>query len=159
MEGLVEQGAEVIAEDFEGALMNAALIGAAQRVEHYEIAAYGTVCAFAVELGGDGTGVIRAPAQVALGLSLTAVFVVLVSGEIRVIGRPSRGRRGNQSWRVESGEQSGEQIHPNEAESPHLRGLAPTCKLLGRLKRQDRGRFSKPPPSATRPPLRRFPTV
>jgi ferritin-like metal-binding protein YciE len=38
-------------EDFEGALMDAALIGAAQRVEHYEIAAYGTVRAFAETLG------------------------------------------------------------------------------------------------------------
>jgi ferritin-like metal-binding protein YciE len=51
MEGLVEEGSEVMEEDFEGALMDAALIGAAQRVEHYEIAAYGTVCAFADELG------------------------------------------------------------------------------------------------------------
>jgi len=53
MEGLVEEGAEVIEEDFEGSLMDAALIGAAQRVEHYEIAAYGTVCAFAEELGEE----------------------------------------------------------------------------------------------------------
>jgi ferritin-like metal-binding protein YciE len=53
MEGLVEEGAEVMGEDFEGSLMDAALIGAAQRVEHYEIAAYGTVCAFAEELGED----------------------------------------------------------------------------------------------------------
>jgi ferritin-like metal-binding protein YciE len=51
MEGLVEEGSEVMEEDFEGSLMDAALIGAAQRVEHYEIAAYGTVCAFAQELG------------------------------------------------------------------------------------------------------------
>ena len=51
MEGLVAEGAEVIKEDFEGSVMDAALIGAAQRVEHYEIAAYGTVCAFAEELG------------------------------------------------------------------------------------------------------------
>jgi ferritin-like metal-binding protein YciE len=51
MEGLVEEGSEVMEEDFEGALMDAAIIGAAQRVEHYEIAAYGTVCAFAQELG------------------------------------------------------------------------------------------------------------
>ena len=51
MEGLVEEGSEVMHEDFEGALMDAAIIGAAQRVEHYEIAAYGTVCAFAEELG------------------------------------------------------------------------------------------------------------
>jgi len=34
-------------EDFEDAVMDAALIGAAQRVEHYEIAAYGTGRAFA----------------------------------------------------------------------------------------------------------------
>lgn len=51
MVGLIEEGGEVIDEDFEGALMDAALIGAAQKVEHYEIAAYGTVCAFAKELG------------------------------------------------------------------------------------------------------------
>lgn len=51
MEGLVEEGSEVMKEDFEGAVMDAALIGAAQRVEHYEIAAYGTVIAFAETLG------------------------------------------------------------------------------------------------------------
>ena len=51
MEGLVEEGSDVIEEDFEGAVKDAALIGAAQRVEHYEIAAYGTVCAFAERLG------------------------------------------------------------------------------------------------------------
>ena len=51
MEGLVEEGSEMMEEDFEGSLLDAALIGAAQRVEHYEIAAYGTVCAFAKELG------------------------------------------------------------------------------------------------------------
>jgi ferritin-like metal-binding protein YciE len=51
MEGLVKEGGEVMEEDFEGAVMDAALIGAAQRVEHYEIAGYGTVCAFAQILG------------------------------------------------------------------------------------------------------------
>lgn len=51
MEGLVKEGSEVMDEDFEGALMDAALIGAAQRVEHYEIAAYGTVSEFAKQLG------------------------------------------------------------------------------------------------------------
>jgi len=47
MEGLIKEGSEIMDEDFEGAVMDAALISAAQRVEHYEIAAYGTVCAFA----------------------------------------------------------------------------------------------------------------
>lgn len=51
MEGLIKEGAEIMGEDFEGPVMDAALIGAAQRVEHYEIAAYGTVCEFARILG------------------------------------------------------------------------------------------------------------
>src|ERR1700730_1722648 len=51
MEGLVKEGSEIMEEDFEDAVLDAALIGAAQRVEHYEIAAYGTVVAFAKLLG------------------------------------------------------------------------------------------------------------
>jgi ferritin-like metal-binding protein YciE len=51
MEGLIEEGSEAIEEDYEGAVKDAALIGAAQRVEHYEIAAYGTVVAFAETMG------------------------------------------------------------------------------------------------------------
>jgi ferritin-like metal-binding protein YciE len=51
MEGLVKEGYEVTKEDFEDAVLDAALIGAAQRVEHYEIAAYGTVHEFAKVLG------------------------------------------------------------------------------------------------------------
>jgi len=47
MEGLIKEGSEIMDEDYEGGVMDAALISAAQRVEHYEIAAYGTVCAFA----------------------------------------------------------------------------------------------------------------
>ncbi|MGA2414865.1 MAG: ferritin-like domain-containing protein [Candidatus Sulfotelmatobacter sp.] len=53
MEGLVKEGAEVMGEDFEEAVMDAALISAAQRVEHYEIAGYGTVIAFAELLGEE----------------------------------------------------------------------------------------------------------
>ena len=52
MEGIVAEGSEVMSEDYEGAVMDAALISAAQRVEHYEIAAYGSVHAYA-ELMGD----------------------------------------------------------------------------------------------------------
>ena len=50
MEGLIEEGSEAI-QEYEGELLDAALIGAAQRVEHYEMAGYGTVSAFAEELG------------------------------------------------------------------------------------------------------------
>jgi ferritin-like metal-binding protein YciE len=51
MEGLVKEGAEIMGEDFEDAMMDAALISAAQRVEHYEIAGYGAVIAYADLLG------------------------------------------------------------------------------------------------------------
>ncbi|MGA8443244.1 MAG: ferritin-like domain-containing protein [Candidatus Sulfotelmatobacter sp.] len=51
MEGLVKEGAEIMGEDFEDATLDAALISAAQRVEHYEIAGYGTVIAYADLLG------------------------------------------------------------------------------------------------------------
>src|SRR5262249_778512 len=53
MEGLVKEGDEITGEDFEGAVMDAGIIGAAQRVEHYEIAAYGTAREFAETLGED----------------------------------------------------------------------------------------------------------
>jgi ferritin-like metal-binding protein YciE len=51
MEGLIEEGSEVMEEDYEGDVLDAALIGAAQRVEHYEIAGYGTVRSMAETLG------------------------------------------------------------------------------------------------------------
>ena len=53
MEGLVKEGAEVMKEDYEDSVKDAAIIGAAQRVEHYEIAAYGTLRTFAEILGED----------------------------------------------------------------------------------------------------------
>jgi ferritin-like metal-binding protein YciE len=51
MEGLIKEGEEVIESDMETEPRQAALIGAAQRVEHYEIAAYGTARAHAKQLG------------------------------------------------------------------------------------------------------------
>jgi len=51
MEGLVEEGKEVIEEDGDPSVKDAALIAAAQRVEHYEMAGYGCVRTFAKLLG------------------------------------------------------------------------------------------------------------
>ena len=50
MKGLIEEGSSHI-EELEGSTLDAALIGAAQRVEHYEIAAYGTLATWADLLG------------------------------------------------------------------------------------------------------------
>ena len=53
MEGLVEEGKEVLQEKGDPATIDAGLISAAQRVEHYEIAAYGTARTYAETLGRD----------------------------------------------------------------------------------------------------------
>ena len=47
IKGLIEEGEETIKEDAEPEVKDAALIAAAQRVEHYEMAGYGTVCTYA----------------------------------------------------------------------------------------------------------------
>ena len=51
MEGLIEEGKEIMEEDFDENAIDAGLIGAAQKVEHYEIAAYGTARTHAEMLG------------------------------------------------------------------------------------------------------------
>ncbi len=51
MTGLIEEGKELIEEDLEQDALDAGLIGAAQKVEHYEIAAYGTARTHAEMLG------------------------------------------------------------------------------------------------------------
>lgn len=53
MEGLVEEGQETIEEVEKGPVLDAGLIAAAQKVEHYEIATYGTLCALAKTLEMD----------------------------------------------------------------------------------------------------------
>lgn len=51
MEGLIAEGKELMEEDFDDNALDAGLIGAAQKVEHYEIAAYGTARTHAQMLG------------------------------------------------------------------------------------------------------------
>ena len=51
MKGLIEEGSEWIGEDAAAEVMDAGIIAAAQRVEHYEMAGYGTVQTFAKLLG------------------------------------------------------------------------------------------------------------
>lgn len=53
MEGLLEEGKSIMEEDAEPEVMDALLIAAAQKVEHYEIATYGTLCAWAEVLGNS----------------------------------------------------------------------------------------------------------
>jgi ferritin-like metal-binding protein YciE len=51
MEGLIKEAEDLMEETEEGPMRDAAIISAAQKVEHYEIASYGTLCTFAKTLG------------------------------------------------------------------------------------------------------------
>jgi ferritin-like metal-binding protein YciE len=53
MQGIIEEGKEVMSEDIEDDVLDAALIAAAQKVEHYEMATYGTLRAWAQTLGNQ----------------------------------------------------------------------------------------------------------
>ena len=51
MDGLTKEAEEIMSSTAEGVVRDAGIISAAQKVEHYEIASYGTLCAFARTLG------------------------------------------------------------------------------------------------------------
>ena len=58
MEGLIKEGEELLEEDAPPEVLDAGLIAAAQRVEHYEMAGYGCARAFALQLGQDDVAAI-----------------------------------------------------------------------------------------------------
>ena len=52
--GIIKEGSDLLEEDFDGAVLDAGIIAGAQRAEHYEMGAYGSVIAWAKQLGeGD----------------------------------------------------------------------------------------------------------
>jgi ferritin-like metal-binding protein YciE len=53
MQGIIEEGKEMMQEDIDADVLDAALIAAAQRAEHYEIAVYGTLRTYAQLLGEE----------------------------------------------------------------------------------------------------------
>jgi ferritin-like metal-binding protein YciE len=53
IEGIIEEGKAVMEEDFDEVTMDACLIAGGQRAEHYEMAAYGTLVAWARAMGHD----------------------------------------------------------------------------------------------------------
>lgn len=53
MDGLIKEGQDIMESTEPGAVRDAGIIAASQKIEHYEIATYGTICAFAKTLGQD----------------------------------------------------------------------------------------------------------
>lgn len=105
MEGILGEGAELMEEDGDEAVLDAAFIAAAQRVEHYEITAYGTLMAWAKVLGyKDALGLLaenereeKATDEKLSELAESSINVQATSGrdeEQEEDERPARGRRG-----------------------------------------------------------------
>ena len=53
MKGLIEEGDDIVKEQKNSSALDAGIIAACQKVEHYEIASYGTLCAWAEQMGHD----------------------------------------------------------------------------------------------------------
>ena len=53
MKGLIEEGDDIVREQKNSSALDAGIIAACQKVEHYEIASYGTLCAWAEQMGHD----------------------------------------------------------------------------------------------------------
>lgn len=89
MAGIIEEGSSVMEEDFDDATMDACLIAAGQRAEHYEMAAYGTLVAWATELGHSEVAALlqetldeeKAADQKLSGLAEGGVNAAAVSGD------------------------------------------------------------------------------
>jgi ferritin-like metal-binding protein YciE len=93
MEGVLEEGKEAMSEKMPADLMDAALIGGCQKVEHYEISAYGTVRTFAELLGEDEAADLlnqTLEEEKAADVKLTELAVNMVNPEALEEGNSSR---------------------------------------------------------------------
>jgi ferritin-like metal-binding protein YciE len=118
MKGLVEEGKETIEEDgLSDGLMDSAIICAAQKVEHYEIAGYGTLSAWARSLGLD---------EVAGLLEETLAEEKEADEKLTQVG-------GDVLTEVES---AGEQESEEEESGTRRKGVAAKSKSNGRSKRR-----------------------
>jgi ferritin-like metal-binding protein YciE len=101
MAGIIEEGSDVLSEDASSAVLDAMIIASAQRAEHYEIAAYGTVAAWAEGLGlTDAAELLRETldeekaadetltAMAETGINTAAMAGAPAAGRARSAGRP-----------------------------------------------------------------------
>jgi ferritin-like metal-binding protein YciE len=105
MAGIVEEGSETLQEDMDGSVLDACLIASAQRVEHYEISAYGTAIAWAEALGlsqvaqilGENLEEEKAADEKLSALAESGINLAATAGETEdeedeEMPQPSRGR-------------------------------------------------------------------
>jgi ferritin-like metal-binding protein YciE len=126
MQGLIEEGKEVLEEESDNpALIDTLLIGAAQRVEHYEIAAYGTARAIATALGRDDIADIL---QETLDEEGAADKKLTEISEEEILEEAKNGLSASESDTESEEEELGEEPVEEEEEEPkpRSRGKKPT---------------------------------
>jgi ferritin-like metal-binding protein YciE len=118
MKGLIEEGKETMEEDLSGPLMDSAIICAAQKVEHYEIAGYGTVSSWARSLGLD---------EVAELLEATLLEEKEADEKLTQVG-------GEVLTEAEASEQAGEEDEEVRQAGARRKGVA--AKASGKVRRR-----------------------
>lgn len=87
MEGLIKEAEEIMDEAEEGVMMDAAIIAAAQKVEHYEIASYGTLRTFAQTLGLDeAAGILESTLEEEKNADMTLTEVAVSTINLEAAG-------------------------------------------------------------------------
>jgi ferritin-like metal-binding protein YciE len=126
MAGIIEEGSEIMKEDADGAVLDAALIAAAQRAEHYEIGAYGTCIEWA-RLMGHNEVVALLEQTLAEEKAADKKLTMLAESEI------------NQTALAEGGHPEGEEVTRRSTASVGSRRQA-SGNSRGRAKAADRRR-------------------
>jgi ferritin-like metal-binding protein YciE len=93
MEGLIEEGEELMSQGEPGPVLDAMLITAAQKVEHYEIATYGTVCTYANVIGER---------KVSAPLAMNLKEEKAADKKLTSIAEGTINRRAAQAWQQQS---------------------------------------------------------
>jgi ferritin-like metal-binding protein YciE len=87
MEGLIKEAEEIMDEAEEGVMMDAAIISAAQKIEHYEIASYGTLRTFAQTLGLDeAAGILESTLEEEKNADMTLTEVAVSTINLEAAG-------------------------------------------------------------------------
>jgi ferritin-like metal-binding protein YciE len=146
MKGLVEEGQEIMQEDFDESMMDSALIGAAQKVEHYEIAGYGTARTLAQALGRkDAAQLLQETLdeEGATDKQLTAIAKGLLKEAVRAASRASMDIGGEE----ESGSRRGRSSNGGRSQSS---GRQPSGRSSGSKAKSQSARLAGAPGTAGR---------
>jgi ferritin-like metal-binding protein YciE len=108
LEGIIEEGEEMMQKAAPGPVRDAVLIAGAQKVEHYEIASYGTLCAWAEEMGEDEVGWLleaNLREEKMTDRNLSRIAETMANEQARVREGMARGsnRRDQDRWREDEG--------------------------------------------------------